>query len=126
MAIEDSNNHTNPLEELFSSIKDYLGLRIDEIKLTFIENLSKIFSRILLMVMIVLAGALIVGFLAVSFSLWIGGLLGSAIYGHLITAGVLLLIIALLLLFRNRIFMNTPIRMFTKMFFNDNNDGKDN
>lgn len=122
----DSNPNNNPLVELYSSIKDYLDLRIDEIKLALTENMAKIFSKIIYFILAAITGGIAVGFLAIAFSSWMGTLLGSPTLGYLITAGVLLLILFVLYLNRNRLFMNSAIKLFIRIFFDEKEDGKGN
>lgn len=118
----DSNN--SPLEDLFSSIKHYLDLRLDEIKLSLAENLAKIFSRIIFFLLFFILLGILLGVGAAALSVWIEGLIGSRLGGLLITALLFAIALFVLYLFRNRFMVNGPLRMFIKILFDDKGDGK--
>lgn len=121
----NDNSKNNLLDELYSSIKDYLNMRIDEAKLSVSESLATLFSKIIVFILITVIGAIAFGFLAAAFSSWIGSLLGSPVYGQLITGGIFLVIVLLIYLFRRKIFTDNMVRMFINMFFKNNRNGKE-
>ena len=57
--MEEQNS--NPLGDLFSSIKHYVDLRIDEIKLTLAENMAKILSRIIFFLLLFILIGIVLG-----------------------------------------------------------------
>ncbi|HIZ87160.1 MAG TPA: hypothetical protein IAC03_03245 [Candidatus Coprenecus pullistercoris] len=122
---EQNTNSNNPFGDLFSSIKGYIDLRIDEIKLALAENLAKIFSRIIFFFLFFILIGVVLGILASALSSWLGVLTGDKTIGLLITAGVFVLIILVLYLFKDRFLINSPLRMFLRMFFDHKKDGKE-
>lgn len=119
--MEDKNSNKNPLEDLFSSFKDYLDLRIDELKLILAENGAKILSKTIYFVLIFILTGIVLGFLAAALSSWLGMLLDdNKIAGMLLTAGLFVIIAIIVFLFRNKFLMNGYLRMFLKIFFNKN------
>ena len=117
-------NSNNPLGDLFSSIKCYIDLRIDEIKLALAENLAKIFSRIIFFFLLFILVGVVLGIAAAALSSWFTVLVGNRTAGLLITAGIFLLLILALFLFKDRFLINSPLRMFLRMFFEDRKNGK--
>lgn len=117
-------NSNNPLGDLFSSIKCYIDLRIDEIKLALAENLAKIFSRIIFFFLLFILVGVVLGIAAAALSSWFTVLVGNRTAGLLITAGIFLLLILALSLFKDRFLINSPLRMFLRMFFDDRKNGK--
>ncbi len=117
-------NSNNPLGDLFSSIKCYIDLRIDEIKLALAENLAKIFSRIIFFFLLFILVGVVLGIAAAALSSWFTVLVGNRTAGLLITAGIFLLLILVLFLFKDRFLINSPLRMFLRMFFDDRKNGK--
>ena len=117
-------NSNNPLGDLFSSIKCYIDLRIDEIKLALAENLAKIFSRIIFFFLLFILVGVVLGIAAAALSSWFTVLVGNRTAGLLITAGIFLLLILALSLFKDRFLINSPLRMFLRMFFEDRKNGK--
>ena len=120
----DSQNPNNPLGDLFSSIKCYIDLRIDEIKLALAENLAKIFSRIIFFFLLFILIGVVLGIAAAALASWLTVLTGNHTVGLLLTAVVFLIIILVLFLFKDRFLINSPLRMFLKMFFDDSKNGK--
>ena len=117
-------NSNNPLGDLFSSIKCYIDLRIDEIKLALAENLAKIFSRIIFFFLLFILVGVVLGIAAAALSSWFTVLVGNRTAGLLITAGIFILLILALFLFKDRFLINSPLRMFLRMFFDDRKNGK--
>lgn len=117
-------NSNNPLGDLFSSIKCYIDLRIDEIKLALAENLAKIFSRIIFFFLLFILVGVVLGIAAAALSSLFTVLVGNRTAGLLITAGIFLLLILALFLFKDRFLINSPLRMFLRMFFDDRKNGK--
>ena len=117
-------NSNNPLGDLFSSIKCYIDLRIDEIKLALAENLAKIFSRIIFFFLLFILVGVVLGIAAAALSSCFTVLVGNRTAGLLITAGIFLLLILALFLFKDRFLINSPLRMFLRMFFDDRKNGK--
>lgn len=108
-----------PAGDLIDSVKEYAGLKADELKLRGTEGLStalgKIFSMIAMMT--VASTALICA--AFGFVLLIGRLLGDYAAGAFIVAGVFIIVFALMYAFRNRMFVNTFVRLFIKLFYDN-------
>lgn len=122
--MEDNSANKNPLGDLFSSVKCYIDLRIDEIKLTLAENLAKIFSKIIFFFLAFVLIGVICGIVAAALSSWFEILLGNKTAGLLLTGVIFLLALLILFLFKDRFMVNTPLRMFLKMFFDNGKNGK--
>ena len=117
-------NSNNPLGDLFSSIKCYIELRIEEIELALAEKLAKIFSGIIFFFLRLILVGVVLGIAAAALSSWFTVLVGNRTAGLLITAGIFLLLILALFLFKDRFLINSPLRMFLRMFFDDRKNGK--
>lgn len=122
--MEDNNANKNPLGDLFSSIKCYIDLKTDEFKLTLAENLARIFSKIIFFLLIFILVGVLCGISAAILGSWLGTLFGNNTLGLLATAGIFVLILLVLLLFKDKLFINAPLRMFLKILFDDGKDGK--
>lgn len=112
---DELNN--NPLSELFTSLKSYLDLRIDEIKLSCVEHMAKVASKFLYFFVMLLILSLAFGFLCVWLSRFICRVTGSEIIGPICIFGILILAAFIIYLFRDRMFVNKNIRIFIEMFF---------
>lgn len=118
----DLTPQKNVLDELYSSIKEYLDMRLTEGKLSLTEGLSIIFSRVIVFVLISLAGAIACEFLAMSLSRWLGGVLHSELLGTLITGGIFVIVAVVLFIFRKRLFNDSMVRFFVSVLFKDKKD----
>lgn len=111
----DSNR--NLLDELYSSLKEYLDLRINESKLSLAESLAVLFSRMIVFVLAVITGSVAFTFIAFAFSEWIGALLNSQALGSLITGGIFLIAVIILVLLRKRLFTDSMVKLLIGMIF---------
>jgi cation transport ATPase len=118
------NSNNNLLEELISSIKDYLSMKVDDTKLHLAESFSILFSKLIFFVIAIVIGGLAVGFLATAFNSWLEVLLNSRIYASLVTSGIFILSIVVLFFLRKRLFTNNMVRLFIKLFFEKPNNEK--
>ncbi len=123
--MEEKHPNNNPLGDLFSAIKRYVDLRTDEIKLTLAENLAKIFGRVIFFFLIFILIGIVLGICAAALSSWLGSLIGNNVLGLLSTAGIFIIIILILFLFKDRFMINSPLRMFLRMFFDKKDHGKE-
>ncbi len=117
---DDLNN--NPLSELFTALKTYLDLRIDEIKLSCAEHMAKVASKFLYFFVMLFILSLAFGFFCVWLSRFISSLTNSAILGPIIIFGMLICAALIIYLLRNRLFLNKNIRIFIEMFFGKQKD----
>jgi len=117
-----SDTPSNPLSELFYSLKSYLDLRIDDFKLSSAEYLSRIISRLLYLLTMVFLLCLGLGFLCTLISRLISNFTGSPIIGPAVMFGLLMIAAIVIYLCRNRIFVNQNLRIFIEMFFGSTDD----
>ncbi len=119
------NEQTNRVERFIDNIDRYINLRIDAFKLAMVENLSTLAGNILGIVIFLLL-ALIALLLLTAAATWaIGILIGSMIGALLIMAAVYLIIGGIVLANRQKLFSNRMVRMFSRMFFEHNNNRDD-
>ena len=69
------NSQKNPLEDLFSSVKSYMDLRLDEAKLNLAENMAKTFSRIVFCLLFFILMGIVLGILSAAQAMIDAGLL---------------------------------------------------
>lgn len=114
---------TKPAEELAAGTAAYVNLKIDELKLRTVKGLSVALNRILLSVLFLTLGSIVL--MAASFGtiLLIGRLIGNYAAGAFIVAAFFLILIVVLYLLRDRLFINGLVRMFVRLFFDDNEKG---
>lgn len=116
------NELAAPAKELASSAKDYLDLRINELKLATVEALSCGLGRFLngiLLISLLIITSMLLSFAAI---LVFGELIGNYAIAASIVAGIFLIFTIILFALRKKMFVNSFVRMFTPIFFDDEKD----
>lgn len=109
---------TKPIEDLGKNTADYVEARIDDLKLRTAKGLSLTLGKLLYMLLVLFIVSVILTALAIGGVMWIGEL-GSYAAGAGIVAAVFALILAVVILLRKRLFRNTFVPMFIKLFFDE-------
>ena len=99
MNIENEQT-TARVSRLFEQIRRYFTLQKEYLSLNGVEMLTRLFTAIVLAVILILAGFLVILFGCFALAYWIGTLLDSTVLGFAIIAGVMLLVA--LLVWANR------------------------
>ena len=110
----------NSLEELGKSATEYADLKIDDLKLRTAKGLSVTLNRIILAVLFLSIAGIVLTSAAFGGILLIGKLIGSYAGGAFIVSAFFLLVLIALYLLRDRLFLNSLVKMFIRLFFEDN------
>jgi energy-coupling factor transporter transmembrane protein EcfT len=108
---------SKPAEDLFDNVSDYIDLKADNIKLRTVKGLSEMASCFISFMLILFVLAMICIPLALIGILFLGDILGSYGLSSLIVMAFFLIILVLLLIFGKRLFAGRFVRMFSKLFF---------
>lgn len=111
------------LKENFDKLSDgaqqYIDLKVDNIKLHIVENMSLFCSDLLSRAVVGLFAIMALFFAMIAVVLFFAMYVGL-LYAFLIVAGILLLVGALFYFFRKSIFANVMVGRFCRMFFPKN------
>ena len=110
---------TRPIEELGQEASEYIDLHLDELKLTAAKGLSVTLSKLLYILLVMFIASIVLMALAMGGVMWIGELIGSYAGGAGIVAAVFLIVLGVLFLLRKKLFRDTFVPMFVKLFFDD-------
>ena len=121
---EKNGGATDKIIDITESAKDYLDMRINAIKIQVIEHLSIITAKIVFYILLFVLFSIALFFIGSTFSLWMGELLGSEAAGALITASIFLTACLIIFFMRKKLFVNSMIGMFSKMFFEQRDEEK--
>lgn len=115
----------NRLENAISGIASYLRKRLDAIKLDTVEELSKLCTGVIGLLVLVMLGAIGLLMLMGVMTYLIGIAIGSFVWAIVIVAVALIAVGVIMFLLRNNLFGNAMVRMFSEMFFKvrDNREG---
>ena len=105
-----------------SDIKDYVDLRIDELKLRATKGLSLALGRITATLLLVGVLVIVLGLLCVALIEWLGQLTGSLAVASSIVFGVFLVALVVLFLMRKRLFRDTFVKLFIQVFYDDDKE----
>lgn len=118
------NENLGSISQTKDDIEKLISLKIDKFKLQGTNALAILFSKILVTMLMLMLLVILIGILVVGVSIFIGELLGSYTLGMLISAGIVLFIILILYLFRNKLFLNSMTKLFVKLIFSENDNAK--
>lgn len=115
--MENKNDFFDPLSDMAKSAVEYLDIRLDDLKLSAVEGLSKGFGRF--MSGIVIIQLLIVGFTLAGLAciLLLGELMGSYALAAFLVAAVFVVVSVLLYVFKEKVFVAVFRRIFASVFF---------
>ena len=105
-----------------SEIKDYIDLKIDEIKLRSTQGLSDAMGRLATGLLLVGLLIIVLGLLAVVLIHWLGELTGSLAIASSIVCGVFLVVFLVVYSQRKRLFRDTFVQLFINIFFDDDKE----
>ena len=113
---------SRPAEELSREAKEYVDLRLEDVKLRTVKGLSLTASK--LVGMILLLGVAVNLALVLSFGiiLLVGELIGSYAWAALGVAVLLGIVLWILVRKRDTLFKDTFVPLFVKLFFSDDDD----
>lgn len=113
------NDISENFSEINTLIKNYFNARIDLLKLSLLQKITKLGTYLLTFVSIIVLAIVITIFLMFSFSFWYAENVGSIAGGFLISAGIYAFLLFLLYLLRKVIFKRSLIKIFAEIIFFD-------
>lgn len=113
------NDFTKPMENLGKNAFEYVDARVDDLKLRTVKGLSLTLGRLLYMLLVLFIVSVILTALAIGGAMWIGELIGSYAAGAMIVAGVFTVLLTVVILLRKRLFRDTFIPLFIRIFFDE-------
>lgn len=109
------------LPELVREVREYTNLRIDEAKLKATRGLSTALGQTLAYLLLFVVLSIVLGLLSLALLQWINGLLGAP-WGTLIVAGIFLIVLAVLWVFRGRLFRDLFVKLFIEVFYDSESE----
>lgn len=113
------SDFTRPVEDLGKEAAEYIDLKVDDLKLRTAKGLSMTLSKLLYLLSVLFVVTIALTAIAFGGVMWLGELIGSYAGGALIVAGFFLIVLAVLILLRKRLFRDTFVPLFAKLFFDE-------
>lgn len=111
-----------PLDDLAGEVREYVDLRVDDIKLKTTKGLSVSLARVLTALVLLFTLGMVVLTFTVGFILMLGQVTGNYALGAFIALGVFIAVLIVLFALRNRLFTGTFVRMFIQIFFPEDHE----
>ena len=116
------SNFSKPAEDLSREAKEYIDLRLEDVKLRTAKGLSVTASKLVGLFLILGVGISLALVLSFGLILLVGELVGSYAWAAIGVAVLLGIALWFLISKRNTLFKDTFVPLFVKLFFNDDDD----
>jgi len=118
------NEFTKPVEKISKDTAEYVDLRIKDLKLRVVKGLSVSLNELLAMILILFVLSGFMFSLAAGLILVIGKLIGNYAIGAFAVAILFAIGVVILFKKKGRLFVNTMVKTFSGLFFDDD-EGSD-
>lgn len=113
------NSFTEPAERLAESAAQYIDLKVNEVKVRTAKGFSIALNRLLVAILLLTLCSIVLMSAAFGGVLLLGDLIGSYAAGAFIVAAIFLVLLIVLFLLRDKLFLNGLVRMFVRLFFEE-------
>ncbi len=110
---------SRPMERLTDSAREYLDLRVDDLKLRTAKGLSISLNHLLSMILVLFCAMVFLLALAFGCILLLGQVIGSYALGAFIVAALFAVLTWVLFRMRGKLFLDGFIKMFVGLFFEE-------
>lgn len=114
-----SKDFTESIGQLDSSVRNYVKVKLELIKLTILEKAAKIISVIYVLLIVMFFFLLIIATGVAAFAVWYGETYNDYVGGLLIAGGGLLLVTILLVVIGKKLISNGIIRALSSFMLKD-------
>lgn len=113
------------MEQLGQDVQNYIDLRIKQVKLNMVDKLSALSSRAAAMFIVLLTTMLAIFAFAVAGGVFIYGMVHSVLWAAILVGVYFLLWALFFFAVRKKLFAGVMVRVFSKVFFEENSDKSD-
>lgn len=106
-------------EKLISDAREYVDLKIDNLKLQAVEGLSLGAGRAVALMVIMMVLFIVIASFSFGCVCLLGELVGSWAMAAFIVGGVFLIVLVALFLLRRRMFVDMFVRLFIEVFYGE-------
>ena len=107
------NQFIKPVERIIDGGRVYLDQRLEQLKLNTVQGLSVGTTALSRLLLIFAVGSILLLTLSFAFVMWLGEILNSYALAAFIVAGVLLIVLVVLYLFREKLFTNSFVSLYS-------------
>ena len=106
-------------------IKEYIQLQLDLFRLNMLEKSSKILSLLIMIIVFLLLSVITLAFLSMGLMYKLADLWNSQILAALGIGGLYIILIILMLIFKQALFINPFVKQLSRILFDDNDEDDD-
>lgn len=113
-------DYSKSFEDLSTDAREYIDLKVDEIKLRTVKGLSVTIGRLLWIILLLSVVSVVLMALAFGLVALLGDVMGSFAAAAFVVAGIFAVLGVVVWFLRGKIFTGSLVRLFVKLFFDDN------
>lgn len=113
MNTQDSSEN---IKQLYDEVKKYVFLQSEYIKVEFVEKLTILLSTLLIITLMIVLAVIALFYLFFSFAYALVPVVGSLSISFSIIAGIYIILIGLLVLFRKSLVINPMVKFLSDLF----------
>lgn len=107
------------LQQLFAELKKYAELQKDYIKLDIVEKLTILISTLILVLVLLILGMIALFYLSFTLAYVLAPHVGGLMVSYAIISGCVMVLIAIIAIFRKRLIIQPLINFLANLFLND-------
>lgn len=120
----DKTNTNNGFQKLFLDVKDFVDLKIDYLQVGLVEKLTRLISKLLILIASLIFGMAILFYLLFALAYALAPSVGF-VASFAIAAGIFLLLLMIVLVFRKRLIINPLLKFMVGLFYDETKNLKD-
>ncbi|MBQ2566509.1 MAG: hypothetical protein II552_05075 [Bacteroidales bacterium] len=113
-------DYSKSFENLSSDAREYIDLKVDDLKLRTVKGLSVTIGRLLWIILLLSVVSVVLMTLAFGLVALLGDVLDSFAAAAFIVAGIFVVLGVVVWFLKGKLFTDSLVRLFAKLFFDDN------
>lgn len=116
-----NDQNIDNLHQLYEDVKKYILLQKDYAKLEIVEKITVFISTFTMGLIVVLLGIVTLFYLLLAFAHFLAPLVGGLQFSFLIIAGIIILLMLIVYIFRKQLIINPMVHFLANLFLNGSN-----
>jgi hypothetical protein len=118
--MKETNTPQDNFEQLYTDLKDYVKLQTEYMKVEFVEKLTILLSAFIIISLVIALAFGGMFYLFFSLAYFLESMVGSLGIAFSLIAGLYLILILILIIFRNALVVNPIVRFLSNLFLQKN------
>lgn len=117
----ENNNKLESLEQLYEEGKKLFKLEADYLRLELVEKMTLLISTLILILILLILGMVALFYLSFTLAYKLEQILGSLTWSYAVISGFILLLMAIVYLFRRKLIINPLTHFLSGLFLGGKN-----